>query len=87
MILQLIAALLAQAAPADRSPATNNSENRAKAAPPTETQQLAQVPGRKATPRKQWKRGDRQARRQARLRPPPRPPEDPRKLHTGEPQQ
>lgn len=44
--------------PREDSPTSNNSANRAMAAPPTEADALARVPGQAATPRKEWKTGD-----------------------------
>jgi hypothetical protein len=42
----------------DQSSTQNNSANRAAAQPPTETEQMAQVPGGRATPKSEWKTGD-----------------------------
>lgn len=52
-----------QAPPSDdatreKSSTLNNGANRAALAPPGEDAQLAQVPGGKATPKSEWKKGD-----------------------------
>ena len=50
----------------EQSPAENNSANREAAQPPTQSEQMAKVPGGRATPRKEWKSGDSRGKRQAR---------------------
>ena len=49
----------------DKSPAQNNAANRAAAAPPSEAEQMAQVPGGRATPKSEWKTGDSRGKPQA----------------------
>jgi len=42
----------------DQSSTRNNAANRAAAAPPSEAERMAQVPGGRATPKSEWKTGD-----------------------------
>ena len=49
----------------DTSPTQNNSANRAAAAPPSEAEQMAQIPGGRATPKSEWKTGDSRGKQKA----------------------
>jgi len=42
----------------EQSSTKNNAANRAATQAPSESQEMAQVPGGKATPRSEWKSGD-----------------------------
>ncbi len=42
----------------EQSSTKNNAANRAATQPPSESQEMAQVPGGKATPKSEWKSGD-----------------------------
>jgi hypothetical protein len=69
---------LAADPPHDQSSTKNNAANRAAAAPPTEAEQMAQVPGDRATPKSEWRTGDSRGKPQAkrskkRKRSPPPP--------------
>ena len=57
-LLCALAVALAQAAPPDRSPTTNNAANREASSPPSQDQQMSQVKGGPATPKSEWKSGD-----------------------------
>jgi hypothetical protein len=50
----------------DQSSTRNNAANREAAAPPSEAEQMAQVPGGRATPKSEWKTGDSRGKPQAR---------------------
>jgi hypothetical protein len=52
----------------DQSPARNNAANRAAAQPPSPAEEMAQVPGGKATPKSQWRSGDLRGKRKAKQR-------------------
>jgi hypothetical protein len=60
MKILLVGALLcALADPThEQSSTRNNAANRAAAAPPSEAEQMAQVPGGPATPKSEWRTGD-----------------------------
>jgi hypothetical protein len=50
----------------EQSTTQNNTANREAAKPPTEAQEMAKVPGDRATPRSEWKSGDSRGKPQAR---------------------
>jgi hypothetical protein len=49
----------------DQSSPKNNTANREAAAAPSEAEQMAQVPGGRATPKSEWKTGDSRGKPQA----------------------
>ena len=49
----------------DKSSTQNNSANREAAAPPSEAEQMAKVPGGRATPKSEWRTGDSRGKSQA----------------------
>jgi hypothetical protein len=49
----------------DQSPTRNNTANREAAGPPSEAEQMAQVPGGRATPKSEWRTGDSRGKPQA----------------------
>ena len=50
----------------ERSSTRNNSANRADAQAPTQAEEMAKVPGGRATPKSEWKTGDSRGKPQAR---------------------
>jgi hypothetical protein len=49
----------------DKSSTQNNTANREAAAPPTQAEQMATVPGGTATPKSEWRTGDSRGKPQA----------------------
>lgn len=60
----LLCAVAGNAQTQEKSSTLNNSANRAASEGESETQRFEQVPGGRATPKKEWKKGDRRGKPQ-----------------------
>jgi hypothetical protein len=68
LVVGALLCLLAADPTHEQSPTRNNAANRAAAQPPSQEQEMAQVPGGKATPKREWKSGDLRGKRKAKQR-------------------